>query len=408
MDQILNFDLSNITSNTNVNIIHFYNLIHPDDNIKNELSKLENSLLNEQTKSDNDINISDLRDKFRQNLRKSKPVDWDTIDQSDNRDYRKEAWINYINRGNPENSILTQELLLIAQKQALEHEYNNWSEYQAKDIGGIDKVINDLNNFKEQIQPKYNQIMEELSILNDNEIVESWDISYLIQQYRNLENNNNTQQVYDFFNIMNDIITHFTQEFKLNIETSVITIVNVNLYQINVIGHGTILVDYENHIGKYHRGLSSQIIVEPNQSVSYVNIHTDNKGQMTKRQLTTLLTEIIHGLHFVFSETHINSDQKHYLEIPVNYMLSKWNLLDKFNVINQIKDIDTSLYCINLFQGTQIIPNDDNLECNLVHIYTLMSMYYKYLLGDIISEYFMEPLKLKNMMINGDWEKHID
>jgi Zn-dependent oligopeptidase len=281
-----NLDISQFNEN-NLNIVHFYNLIHPDQEIKKRYQEIErewNLKMKDKSGVSNNF-ISDLTNKFRENIKES--IDWDCLDFCDDAVKREETWLRKNNRGYPDNIENTKELLKRCKDEAKKKGFNSWAHYQADSLGGLDFVKNKLKEYREKIEPSYNTLMKKFAELND-EVVNSWDISYLLSKYKKSKKDINWKEI-----SLDECLSKIFEIWKnMNITTELsdIELVGVNLRIITVFLNddkiGDIILDCYPHEGKYKRGLSTVVIPRSDlqkYSVSYSTVVIDNTNNLKKR-----------------------------------------------------------------------------------------------------------------------------
>lgn len=417
MDKILQFNLEKESaSSMNINIAHFYNLIHPDliekqkyqdkdaEWSKEYKSKVDQSIQNKP------INYIEM---FKKNLEGFPPIDWDCLDFCDDPIAREKAWLSKNLRGHPGNCINTNGIIKYYQKEAEKLGEKSWAHYQAKSLGGLEKVKRELSEFKKEIEPKYNTLLTKLKAINNDKEIKPWDISYLLNKYKKskLNTQNNSLEKTTINDALNKITSVWS---KMGLTTKVeemIELVGVKLLPLDVYQSdhfiGTILLDPYKHKGKHTRGLSTVVIPrnEYTEAVSYCNFSIEDSDNLTKREFVTMITETAHGLHFILSKVPINTHLG--LEVPVNHMLHHLELdNNELAVVQQMEDIRVSEWCINIFEYGSIydeekkikFPSEERWECNLTQICSMNSTYYHYLYGDMISSKYYEPEKLLNGM----------
>ena len=410
MEIIKNFNLNTSQfSENNLNIVHLYNLLHPNLEIKKKYQEKESEWnLKMKDKSDVSNNfIYDLTNNFRENLKE--PIDWDCLDFCNDNIKREREWLKKNNRGYPDNIENTKQLLKRCKDEAERKGFNSWAHYQAYSLGGLDFVKNKLKEYREKIEPNYISLIEKFKELNEG-VVNPWDISYLLGKYK--KNKNNEKDISWKELSINEGLSKIFEIWKnINITTELsdIELVGVNLCIIKVFLNnkkiGNIILDCYPHEGKYHRGLSTVVLPRSNlqkDSVSYSTVVINDLNKLMKREFVTLVTELAHSLHFVLSKVPITTHLG--LEVPVNHMLYHLGLEDnEVSVIQQMEDIKVSEYCIKLFETGEIIESEEKFECNLVQLYTMNSTYYNYLFGDMISSDFYDPKKLLIGMENNNF-----
>lgn len=359
-------------SELNLNIVHLYNLIHPDLEMK-KLYQEKESEWNAKVKrgndnendngDDNGESISRLTNDFRMNIKGS--IDWDCLDFCDDPIQRKNAWLAKNSRGNPDNILVTKSLLRYCQDQAEKRGFKSWAHYQADSLGGLDFVKRRLKQYCEKIKPSYNSLMMRLEELNGRD-VKPWDVSYLLNKYKKIRGDDGSWVAKALQPALFQIFTVW-KAMGINIELVDEELAGVKLIGVEVSLNnekiGTILLDCYSHEGKYHRGLSTVVLPrnKDGNAVSYSTVIIENTEKLTKREFVTLVTELAHSLHFILSKVPITT---HFgLEVPVNHMLHHLDLTDDLlSVIQQIEDIRISEYCIELFETGEIKKVEENWD----------------------------------------------
>jgi hypothetical protein len=414
---------SNLSNNIKINYYHVIELVHPNEEERN-LAHQKISQLSETEPID--LYVAKLRKQFNDNLNvDSYPLSdevWFSISDSEDEEERKRNYLLMQNFNKDNKDILITYLTYIKEK------YGNYSEYQANMLFGNDGYQY-ITKILGQIQPIIISNIKQIYKDFDDNQKKDWNRRYLTKKINvNKQNNMNSGEL-DIDDALNSMIKIWEKIHGITTSYNKIYLYDEDnvVYQFTINKNnkpmGVIYGDFFVRPGKYHRGLSTDIVLrtEQNNGISYV-ITSFASSTLKFDNIVTLFHEMGHGLHKCLTLIELTPYNSLLSEVPstVNenlifgdmfFQLTKLKFTrNKINYNQLAGDLINSYISLGIFSDPHYIDNnqsnkiyedilgfslDNNKiypEFNMVQLFTMGSTYYKYILNDIDARGWMNHL----------------
>jgi Zn-dependent oligopeptidase len=250
------------------------------------------------------------------------------IEYLEDREIRKKLQYIYYEKYKS-NYKYIKEVILNRYKIAKLFNYNNFVDYTNKDnsLNTTEKILNFLYKLNKICTPKYEEdiinMCEYFNIpkINGKYILNSWDIPYLINNYKNKKNNISIS-IFDYFPIqktLEKIMQIFAETFKLKIKKIITSVWHPSVIVYEISKNDKIIGEiYFDIIYRLHKitGSATSTIKEPlikctidiceiQKSVTAVlanfPVHERNNC-LTIQEISILFHEIMHALHVILGK----------------------------------------------------------------------------------------------------------